>query len=117
MDIVRLGDARKVLRKKGNEGVRRENDNGRETGIPRERVDDVYLRLRDRCREMVQDLIHVRGKWVEDYMQNWLHETIDNDLALLKEVYHIEVDKSHELEEVELLHIQEVSGDFETNAC
>ena len=66
--------------------------------------DNVYLRLGPLQRK-VQDLIHVRGKWVEDYM-DWLHQTIDNDLALLKEVYHIEVD-NYELEEVELLLIQE----------
>ena len=52
----------------------------------------------------VRDLIHVRGKWVEDYM-DWLHRTIDNDSALLKEV-HIKVD-NYELEEVEVLLIQE----------
>ena len=53
----------------------------------------------------VRDLIHVRGEWVENYM-DWLHQTIDDDLALLKEVYRIEVD-NYELEEVELLLIQE----------
>ena len=53
----------------------------------------------------VRDLIQVRGKWVENYM-DWLHQTIDDDVALFKEVYHNEVD-NYELEEVEVLLIQE----------
>jgi hypothetical protein len=37
---------------------------------------------------------------------NWLHSTIENDLAQLKEVHNIEPDK-YELEQVEILLIQE----------
>ena len=53
----------------------------------------------------VRDLIPVRGTWVEDYM-NWLHKKVEDDLAQLKEVHNIEVEK-YELEVVELLLIQE----------
>ena len=49
----------------------------------------------------VRALIHVRGKWVENFM-DWLHQTIDDDLILLKNVYRVEVD-NYELEEVEVL--------------
>ena len=53
----------------------------------------------------VRDLIPVRGTWIEDYM-DWLHEKVEDDLAQLKEVHNIEVEK-YELEVVELLLIQE----------
>ena len=66
--------------------------------------DNMYLGHGAQERK-VRDLIPVRGKWVEDYT-DWLHQTIDGDLALLKEVYHNEVEK-YELEVVELLLIQE----------
>lgn len=53
----------------------------------------------------VRDLISIRGKRVEDYV-DWLHKIIDGNAALLKEVHDTEVGK-HELEIVEVLLIVE----------
>jgi hypothetical protein len=96
---LKLGEAESRMQKGKERGAAADGDGSNDRARDHKYLEQGALERK------VRDLIPVRGKWVEDYM-NWLHSTIENDLAQLKEVHNIEVDK-YELEQVEILLIQE----------